>query len=68
MTKPDSSVFISGIPDPAAMYMTLPDVTGWTLAPSRALSPRLDSGVGSARLVVSVADALMIPKISAKAM
>lgn len=61
MTNPDSMVLISGMPDPAAMYMTLP---AGDASPS--LFVELASAAGKALLVSIVADELKMPNSSAK--
>jgi hypothetical protein len=72
MEKPDRIVFISGIPDPEAMYITLPlgavvGVTGislsWPL--DFVVEPGVSEADGSAVLVNIVAPELMIPKTNA---
>ena len=67
MTKPDRMVLISGMPEPAAMYIVLPVATGAGGPLYWSLSPVPGDAAGSDRFVSMVALELMIPKDRAKA-
>jgi len=67
ITKPDRIVLISGMPEPAAMYMLLPLTTGCGGPPYWFLSPVPGEAAGRERLVSIVALELIMPKARAKA-
>jgi hypothetical protein len=67
ITKPDRMVLISGIPEPAAMYIVFPVATGAGGPLYWSLSPVPGDAAGRERLVSIVALELMMPKARAKA-
>jgi len=66
ITKPDRMVFISGIPDPAAIYMLFPATVGCIASACWFLSPVPGEVAGSERFVSIVTLPLIIPKAKAK--
>jgi hypothetical protein len=67
ITKPDRMVLISGIPEPAAMYIVFPVATGAGGPLYWSLSPVPGEAAGKERFVSIVALELMMPNARAKA-